>query len=99
MTQILETQLSESQEGMKEHMKKEVGVVNSIVENIKNVILPDGMKKIDEQLQIAITKQKEELNDCLSYVSGTIKQFKERVDYFEADVAATQTKFKRLVSD
>ena len=48
MGEMLEKQLAESQEGMKVHMKQEVGVVNTIVETLKNKTIPDSIMKIDE---------------------------------------------------
>ena len=74
-------------------------MVNTIVETLKNKTIPDSIAKIDVALDVATQKQRDELEGCLSVVSNNIKEFKERVDFFETDVAATQTKFKRLVSD
>ena len=44
MGEMLEKQLAESQEGMKIHMKQEVGQVNVIVETLKNTTIPESMK-------------------------------------------------------
>ena len=48
MGEMLEKQLGESQEGMKVHMKQEVGQVNVIVETLKNTTIPESMRQIDE---------------------------------------------------
>ena len=73
MGEMLEKQLAESQEGMKVHMKQEVGQVNVIVETLKNTTIPESMRQIDEQLERATEKQKAKLEECLQSVSDSIK--------------------------
>ena len=80
-------------------MKSEVGIVNNLVDKLKNHVIPENLRMVDRKIEESSLKTQIELDSCLNYVNEQIKIFRDKVEYFETDVGVTQTKFKRLVSD
>ena len=80
-------------------MKSEVGIVNNLVDKLKNHVMPENLRMVERKIEEASLKTSNELDECLNYVNEQIKIFRDKVEYFETDVGVTQTKFKRLVSD
>ena len=99
MLKTLQDQMTRNQEGMKKHMQSEVGIVNNLVDKLKNHVLPENLRMVERKIEESSVRTQSELNECLNYVNDQLKVFRDKVEYFETDVAATQTKFKRLVSD
>ena len=99
MSEMLETQMQDQSVEMKRHVREEMLKIRTEMDKIMNVMIPEALKKIDETLEQARRQQEVELNNCLTYVNEKMKAFSDRVDYFAEDVAITQRKFKRLVSD
>ena len=80
-------------------MKSEVGIVNNLVDKLKNHVMPENLRMVERKIEDSSIKTQIELDSCLNYVNEQIKIFRDKVEYFETDVGVTQTKFKRLVSD
>ena len=80
-------------------MKSEVGIVNNLVDKLKNHVIPENLRMVDRKIEESSLKTQIELDSCLNFVNEQIKIFRDKVEYFETDVGVTQTKFKRLVSD
>ena len=80
-------------------MKSEVGIVNNLVDKLKNHIMPENLRMVERKIEESSLKAQIELDNCVNYVNDQIKIFRDKVEYFETDVGATQKKFKRLVSD
>ena len=57
------------------------------------------MREIEDRISEATNNSQTELTNCLNYVTESIKNFKEKVEFFQTDIEVTQTKFKRLLSD
>ena len=80
-------------------MKSEVGIVNNLVDKLKNHAMPENIRMVQRMIEESSMKNQIELDNCLNYVNEQIKIFKDKVEYFETDIGVTQRKFKRLVSD
>ena len=81
--------MMKNQEAMKKYMKQEVDIVNNIVERLNNQTLPEKMREIEDRISEATTNSQSELNNCLNFVTDSIKTFKDRVDFFATDIAVT----------
>ena len=74
--------MMKNQEAMKNHMKQEVNIVSNIVDRLNNHTIPDKMSEIEKRIADATTNSNTELNNCLEFVEESIKNFKEKVEFF-----------------
>ena len=50
-------------------MKSEVGIVNNLVDKLKNHVMPENLRMVERKIEEASLKTSNELDECLNYVN------------------------------